>query len=241
MLAGRPSPENCPDFGYLLEADGAVVGALLLIFSTVSGALRCNVSSWYVEPAHRGHAALLAAMASKLKHVTYVNTSAAAHTWAIMEPLGYHRYSQGQFAALPWLSPARCGRATALGERAEHLALTDYELLKAHADAGCLVLVCETRAGLAPFVFVRRKIAAAPVAAVQLVYCRDTQSFVHCAGALGRFLLAQGAPLTICDAEGPISGLAGLFFKDRGPRFFKGPSRPRLNDLAFTEMVLFGP
>src|SRR5580692_10443639 len=30
-LAGRSAPEGCPPFGYLLEAEGAVVGALLLI------------------------------------------------------------------------------------------------------------------------------------------------------------------------------------------------------------------
>jgi hypothetical protein len=45
----------------------------------------------------------------------------------------------------------------------------------------------------------------------------------------------------ICDAPAPISGLPGVWFRDRGPRYFKGPQRPRLNDLAFTEMVVFGP
>jgi hypothetical protein len=35
--------------------------------------------------------------------------------------------------------------------------------------------------------------------------------------------------------------MPGLLFKERGPRFFKGPERPRQNDLAFTEMVVFGP
>jgi hypothetical protein len=44
----------------------------------------------------------------------------------------------------------------------------------------------------------------------------------------------------ICDAPWPIFGLAGVWFKHRGPRYLKGPERPRLNDLAFTEMVVFG-
>ena len=237
-LAAREAPDGCPQFGYLLEADGGIAGALLLIFSETGGAVRCNVSSWYVEPAHRGHAALLASLATKLKHVTYINTSAATHTWPILDALGYRRYSQGQFAAMPALKPGR-GRVRLLDDADRQL--PDYDLLAAHAEAGCLALVCETQAGLEPFVFVARRIAGVPFSVVQLVYTRDNERFAACAGPLGRFLLGRGAPLVICDAPAPIRGLIGLWFKDRGPRYFKGPERPRLNDLAFTEMVVFGP
>jgi hypothetical protein len=240
-LAARGSPEGCPDFGYLLEAESRIVGVLLLIFGTVGGAVRCNISSWYVEPQHRGHAAVLAAMATKLKHVTYLNTSAATHTWPILEAQGYRRYTKGQFLGLPALSLGRGGKARALTDSAEHRALPDYELLRAHADAGCVVAVCETDEGPAPFVFLRRRLARAPFPTMQLVYARDTESYARCAGALGRHLLRHGAPAVICDADGAIPGLAGVFFKDRGPRFFKGPTQPRANDLAFTEMVVFGP
>src|SRR5271155_5317444 len=150
-LAERGAPEGCPTFGYLLEADGAVVGVLLLIFAETDGALRCNVSSWYVEPAHRGHAALLAGMASKLKHVTYINTSPETHTWPILDALGYRRYSQGQFAAVPALTLGGEGRVRLLAETDR--GLPDYDLLAAHAQAGCLALICETADGPEPFVF----------------------------------------------------------------------------------------
>jgi hypothetical protein len=76
---------------------------------------------------------------------------------------------------------------------------------------------------------------------MQLIYARDTDRFVACAGPLGRSLLRRGAPLVLCDAPAPIAGLAGLWFRNRGPRYFKGPERPRLNDLAFDERVVFGP
>ena len=98
-LQGRGAPEGCPPFGYLLEADGQVVGALLLIFSQRNGDLRCNLSSWYVVPEHRAHAAVLAAMATKLKHVTYLNTSPAPHTWPILKAQGYVQY----WPASSWL------------------------------------------------------------------------------------------------------------------------------------------
>jgi hypothetical protein len=238
-LAKRGSPEGCPPFGYLLEAEGAVVGALLLIFAETGGAVRCNVSSWYVEPAHRGNAALLAAMASKLRHVTYINTSAAAHTWPILDALGYRCYSQGQFAAVPALKLGGEGAVRPLADADR--GSPDYELLAAHAESGCLAVICETEQGPEPFVFLTRRISRLPFAAAQLVYARHTDRFAACAGPLGRFLLRRGAPLVICDAPAPIQGLAGVWFKDRGPRYFKGPQRPRLNDLAFTEMVVFGP
>ena len=239
-LARRSAPDGCPQFGYLLVADGEVVGALLLIFSERGGQVRCNLSSWYVAPEHRAHAAVLAAMATKLKHVTYINTSPAPHTWPILKAQGYVRYNAGQFLALPGLARGR-GRARRLSQRRGDQLLPEYELLRAHAEAGCEVLVCDTQGGAAPFVFLRRRIAGGALPAMQLIYARSTASFAASAAPLGRYLAMGGAPLVICDADAAIPGVPGLLFKERGPRFFKGPERPRPNDLAFTEMVLFGP
>lgn len=239
-LAARGAPEGCPEFGYLLEADRRVVGALLMIFSERDGQLRCNLSSWYVAPEHRAHAAILGAMATKLKHVTYVNTSPAPHTWPILEAQGYVRYSGGQFLALAALGRGR-GRARRLSHAPSERLLPEYELLRAHAEAGCEVLVCDTQGGAIPFVFLRRRVAKGALPAMQLIYARSTASFAACAGPLGRYLAARGAPLVVCDADAPIAGVPGLIFRRRGARFFKGPERPRQNDLAFTEMVVFGP
>ena len=239
-LAARGAPEGCPQFGYLLEADGRVVGALLLIFSERNGQLRCNLSSWYVAPEHRAHAAVLAAMATKLKHVTYLNTSPAPHTWPILQAQGYVQYSAGQFLALAALGRGR-GRARRLTRGKMDRLLPEYDLLRAHAEAGCEVLVCDTAAGAAPFVFLRRRIARGAAAGHAADLCQEHGELRGLAGPLGRHLAARGAPLVICDADAAIPGVPGLLFKARGPRFFKGPERPRQNDLAFTEMVLFGP
>src|SRR5262249_49851818 len=84
----------------------------LLIFATTPGGdtLRANVSSWYVEPAFRGYAPLLVSQALKLKQVTYLNISAARHTWPILEAQGYRRYSNGVFVAMPALRRSAAGR-----------------------------------------------------------------------------------------------------------------------------------
>src|SRR5437870_9000003 len=62
-LMRHPTPAGFPKFGYLLESNGVAVGAILLIFSRISTGsqptVRCNISSWYVEPAFRAHASSL--------------------------------------------------------------------------------------------------------------------------------------------------------------------------------------
>jgi hypothetical protein len=244
-LRTRQRPAGCPRFGFLLEAQGGVVGVLLLIFHRRDGdpetAIRCNTSSLCVDPTYQAYSPLLSSIASRLKHVTYFNISASRHTWPIVEALGYRRYSQGQFVAIPALSRGPPARISPLGDGADHGDLPEYALMRAHVEAGCLALVCERDDGLSPFVFLRRRIRHAPFGVMQLIYCRDTASFVSAAGPLGRFLLGHRILGVICDADGPIAGLAGFYFADKSPRYYKGPLRPNQNDLAFTEMVLFGP
>jgi hypothetical protein len=245
VLEARERLPGLPEFGYALEAEGAVVGVHLLIFERrgegPDAPVRCNTSALYVEPRYQSYAALLVSIASRLKNVIYLNTTASRHTWPLLEAAGYRRYSEGQFVSVPALGAGAAAKISLLDDRAEHRALPDYALLRAHAEAGCLALVCETARGpVDAFVFLRRRIAYAPVGVMQLVYCRDTARFVALAGSLGRFLLNRGASCVILDADGPIDGLRGWFFRNKTPRYFKGPCKPRLNDLAFTETVLFG-
>jgi hypothetical protein len=191
-----------------------------------------------VEPEYRSLGAMLASVATGLKHVTYLNSTADAPTWPMLEALGYRRYSHGQFVAFPALSPGRPLKVSQLSRSGAHEALSDYGLLRSHADGGCLALVCETGDGPKPFVFRRRYIHYAPIGVMQLVYCRDTLDIVACAGAIGRFLLLRGASCVICDANAALPGVVGKFFPGKNLKFFKGPHKPRLNDLAFSEEIV---
>jgi len=244
-LAARAPVEGCPRFGYLLEVDAEAVGVVLLIYTRFgegpAAKIRCNVSSWYVAPTYRAYAAQLSAAALKLKHVTYLNISPAERTWPLLTAQGYQRYSEGQVACLPVLSrPPPGARVRTVSASAVNDGDPKHGLLIAHANAGCLSLVCETAAGVAPFVLAPRAIAYSPFRVMQLVFCRDTDDFVRCAGAIGRFLLRRGVAGVILDANAPVPGLVGKYFNGRQPKYFKGDERPRLNDLAFTETVLFG-
>jgi hypothetical protein len=246
----RSLPEGAPRYGYLMESGGKPVGCLLLIYSTkmIDGLSTtcCNVSSWYVDPQFRNYAALFASMTQKRKDVTYFNVTPAAPTWPILEAQGFRAYCRGLYFSLPALSRARSGMwvEAVAPEVASIAGLSDEELamLKRHAGYGCFSLVCRTAQETVPFIFfpLRKRRGIIPLPALQLGFCREMSDFARCAGAIGRYLAWRGRPIIILDANGPITGLAGVYSEARGRKYFKGPRQPRLGDLADTELAIFG-
>jgi hypothetical protein len=250
-MAARPPLEGAPKFGYLMESAGVPVGAILLIHAAMrtgtSWSIRCNVSSWYVEPAFRGQAPLLISQALKRRDITYVNMSPARHTRPIVEAQGFTRYSDGQYFALLMPSPFAKSRGTivtadkiAAAEIAPGgLASHERDLLIDHARFGCISL-CACKDGIAyPFVFVPR-ILKRLVPCVQLIYCRSVDDLADFSRPIGTFLAARGRNLILIDANGPIRGLMGKYVAGLAPKYFRGPAMPRLGDLAYTEAALFG-
>jgi hypothetical protein len=117
------------------------------------------------------------------------------------------------------------------------LSPSEIELLLAHARYGCVSLICRSANRVHPFIFRLRRVRFVPVA--YLVYCRALEDFVRFAGPLGRFLAWRGCPFVILDSNGPIRGLIGRYFGSY-PKYFKGPHPPRLGDLAYSELAMFG-
>lgn len=247
QLARHNPPPGLPRYGYLMESGGRPVGTILLICSTMPGghgaAVRCNLSSWYVEPPFRAYATLLVAQALRHKDVTYLNVSAAPHTWPIIEAQGFSRYCDGIFIAVPILNRS-CGDAEVKAFDVPRQPQVDFdpfdqEVLRHHAEHGCISLWCATAERAYPFVF-RRRLVKNVIPCTQLIYCRDIADFVRFAGPIGRYLLRRGRPFVIIDANGSIPGLLGTFHRDSMPKYFKGPQRPRLGDLAYTEYAILG-
>lgn len=249
-ISEHPTPPGFPKYGQVLEAGGVPVGAILVIFSStvVDGEtrIRGNVSSWYVEPAYRSHAAFLTQRAVAQKSATFLNISPARNTWPILEAQGYVRYSTGQFISVPSLQAiclgAHVSPVTPDVERGGGLSSSEIDLLLAHANYGCISVICTYANRRHPFVF-RRSVHRwkfVPLPYALLAYCRDVADFIRFAGPLGRFLARRGMPFVFIDSNGAIPGLIGKF-SDMGPKFFKGPHPPRLGDLSYTERVMFGP
>jgi hypothetical protein len=107
-MSAREVPQGFPRYGYMLDQDGMPVGVLLLIYSSRDDggriSIRCNLSSWYVEPAYRNYAPMLTTVAQRHKHVTYVNISPAHWTWRTIEAQGFQAYCGGLFFSFPALS-----------------------------------------------------------------------------------------------------------------------------------------
>jgi hypothetical protein len=74
----------------------------------------------------------------------------------------------------------------------------------------------------------------------QMIYCSDIADFVRFAGPIGRYLARRGKPFVILDSNGKIPGLPGVFCSGSMTKYFKGPRRPRLGDLAYTEYAVLG-
>ncbi len=245
-LARRDAPDGYPRFGYLLESAGVPVGAILMIFTRFGERrVRCNISSWYVDAAFRGYASLLIAAAVRHKDVTYINTSPATHTWPVIEAQGFRRYCEGQILTLPalsrWAPKARARAFDSKRDYGEALSAQERDLLISHVEHGCLALIVHEKREAHPFVFLPRRVVRDVFPTLQLAYCRDFSYFQRFAGPLGRALLKQGHPTVLADANEVAPGLVGIFLRNRGPKYFKGPERPRLGDLAFSESILFGP
>jgi hypothetical protein len=245
QLTQRDPPEGLPKYGYLLESAHVPVGVILLICAAMPAdgtlAPRCNLSSWYVEPAFRAYAPMLVAQALRHKEVTYTNVSAAPHTWPIIEAQGFRRYSEGIFVALPALArgTAKANVFDAKQRPAVSFDPFEQETLTKHAAHGCISLWCATAERAYPFVF-RPRLVKGFIPCAQLIYCRDIADFGRFAGPIGRYLAGRGRPVVIVDANAPMPGLIGVFRRGSKPKYYKGPQRPRLGDLAYTEYAILG-
>jgi hypothetical protein len=243
LLSHRVPPEGYPRYGLMLEVGTAAVGVILLICTKMqnSCAVQCCESSWYVAPEFRAYASLLILKTFKFR-ATHLNLSPAPHTVPIIEALGFRRFCNGVFAAVPALA-AETGKTKIIRvvntmHPEKFLPVGVLRLLQDHESFGCLSLWCETQDGGVPFIF-RRRFMKQMVPSAQLIYCPAVDELIRFGGPIGRFLALRGMPFMTVPANGPIPGLLGKYFDDR-PIYYLGPDRPRLGDLTYTEMAMFG-
>ncbi|MCX8254210.1 Acyl-CoA acyltransferase [Beijerinckiaceae bacterium RH AL1] len=238
-LRDRAVPESFPRYGYILTADGAVVGIVLLIFAIADdGSVRANVSSWCVDDAYRGYSNMLLAAAFRAKDVTFFNISASPWTLQVIEAQGFRPYVLGTFHAAAALGR----RVPGADVRAVDASTPDASsLLAEHAACGCICLEVVYRGTAYPFVFLPSRSAGNRLPSAQLVYCRSLAEMARFAGPVGRHLLRTGFVSIAIDATGPIPGLIGHYAVGKRMKYFRGPAAPRLGDLSATELVYLGP
>ena len=243
-LSAHQTPEGFAKYGYMLENGGIPVGVLLMISTArvIRGAtsIWCNGSSYYVEPAFRPYASALISRSHHFKGVTYLDLTPARHRWLSLEAQGYKQLARGVQIAIPALCQPAPGvkvRVITGTHKDDRLEPFETEALVAHAADGCFSIVCEYPDAALPFIFALGHKYGVPFA--YLIYCRNLTDFISCAGSLGRFFAKRGVPLVILDADGPIAGIPGAYVAWLR-KYWKGQERPRLGDLAFTELAMFG-
>jgi hypothetical protein len=240
-MSARAVPSGYPRYGLLLESEARVVGAILTIYSSVPAegglAVRCNLSSWYLDPEFRTYAPLLASFRDSA--VTYVNISPAPNTWATIEAQGFGCIREGWFLSVPALSRGKQAARTLPLSGAPH-DLPERTLLEEHAALGCTVLLLETAGEYLPFVFAPRPLLHRAVPGIKLAYCRDFSDYVRFAGTIGRYLLLRGMPAVVVDNDPRVRDLTGFPIERTRRYYVRGPHPPRSGDLAYTETVFFG-
>ena len=243
-LTSHSTPAGYLKYGRLLECDGKIVGAIILIYSTIclNGApsVRCHVTGWCVEAPYRFYGTAFFAKEINRSGVTYLNISPQAYTLDILKQQGFVRYCSGQFLAIPALQFASSNTQVKVVtvDEIPNVPFERFELdlMLTHAKWGCICFWCVTPQRAYPFV-VRPRRFKRIIPGVQLVYCRDVGDFVRFAGPIGRFLLRLGRLIARVDSNGPIPGLIGKFVNGVDARYYKG-KKPRLGDLAYTHLAM---
>jgi len=226
-----PHVEGLPRYGYVLDAGQGPVGAILVISSRRGDRVIANLSSWYVEPDWRAHSAMLIGVATRLKQVTYLNVSQAPHSWRTLQAQGFTPYNFGRSAvfALP-------GRGHVREDIPDDL--PEAQLLADHRKLGWISLVVEKDGIVSPFVLKPHMLERPPMPVMDVMFTRSPDDFRRSAGALAKYFLPRGRLGFLID--GDMEGHLSHYVEGKEPRFFKGPCRPVLGDLAYTEKVLFG-
>ena len=234
-LSARTVPDGYPRYGYMIEAGGKPVGVLLMICTMTDGAVRCHESSYYVEPPYRPCAPLLVRRAHHDKTMTYVNVTPSPHTWTTLEAQGYRRFAQGVFLTMPMRCPSNSNVRVTRNFVDPKLTQDEIEMLARHNAYGCVSMICERWGEVHPLIFaVRHKWG---MRYGHLIYSRNQDDFAWMAGAIKGVLLQHGILVGQLDANGPLD-LPGMYFES--PKSYVGPNQPRLGDLTYSEMGVFG-
>jgi hypothetical protein len=200
-----------------------------MLSSRRGGQVTTQLCGWHVDPQWQGQSLQLLAQATKLKHVTYVSASPAPHTWRLLQAQGFSPYNFGRTTVF-----APPGRGL-VSERPRD-DLPEAQLLRDHRAMGWISLTVEKDGVVSPFVFRPQRDGVLPLA--EILFCRGARDLKRCAPALARYFLPRGSLGFLID--GDMETLLSHYVEGREPRYFKGPYRPVLGDLAYTEKAIFG-
>lgn len=198
-LAAYNRRTGVPSLGTFLMADDRPVGILLTIVrrDRQTGRKRVNLSSWYVEEAHRWSAVRLVMAAVADKEAIYTDLTPTETAAEVNARFGFRSFDIRQLILFaPWLAlvgPGK-GRLRPLSA-APTGAVTETLLqdLREHIDLGCIVCTLEIDGRHHPIVFdvITRK----GIPAARVVFAEDRHIVTNNLGPIARMLTRCGIPL----------------------------------------------
>lgn len=197
-LADHNSTMGEASLGNFLMAEDKPVGILLTIprHDTVTGRKVLNLSSWYVQEAHRWSAVrlMIAAMADKSAIYTDLTPSPAAAD--VNARFGFRSFDAKELlAVLPWTAIVgrKQGKLIAL-DAVPPGAIPDALMrdLRKHRDLGCIVTVIASGARYHPVVLDVAPRRGIPTARV--IFAESIELVRDNLAALSRMLVLRGVP-----------------------------------------------
>jgi hypothetical protein len=240
-MGWQPVIPGHAQYGYLLEADGKVRGALLAL-STEDGDVgqRINVSAWCAKPHYRTVAPLLHARVMKQKATSYLNLSPSEATVPIVKALGFEPYTGGVclLDARAALHPARGWRLTRYRLSKDHcLPETLAKTAARHYRYGCTVLILRRGSGPAELLVYRVKWITGILPCAQMIYGAPDR-VLAAAGPLMRHLIRRSIPLALVDIVEYCDMFGARTYMGRNLRYCIGPA-PAVGDMLDSELALF--
>lgn len=239
-LAAAPVPDGYERYGFVIDDEDGIGGAVLAIPSTHdyggSSQVFVNISTWCVAPSRRGPLAKALYDRAGARHeAVNTNLSAALHTIKTLDRLNFHPWTTGQFLALD--ATGRGGRAMRHdAPGAPEVPAHHARVLEDHASLDCRSVVLETDAAPIPLVLLPRRVGRiVPVA--QLIYCESLADLSRHGRALMRWARRSGFAGVLIDADGPVPGFRGRYYAGKAAKYIRGAT-PRYDvEHTYSEMV----
>jgi hypothetical protein len=193
-----------PNYGFMLQDNGAIVGVIGAIYSdqTIRGRRErfCNINNWYVEPAYRRHSIMLLSRLLAQKDVHFTNFRPRPDLISLFMALKFQFVDDGRityFLNGPRLTPLRrsevltdpSAAAAALGE-------ADAKVFRDHLNCPGLkqVAVGSRADGFCHVAFYRTAIRHIPC--ILVLHVSDRKIFSrHLPALRSLFLFEHGAPI----------------------------------------------
>jgi hypothetical protein len=233
------------NYGYFLDSRGVGVGIMLTLRSQRQRADGTalpivNLSSWYIEPAHRWRAPTMLRAIIEENDAVITDLTPLPHLYKLNTELGLSVWSAGKIIAstMPWaILPGRRGiKVLGAAEAKTLVSNADTDLLGWHDRNGCIAAVlCDDHMAV-PLVF--RSIYRRGIHLAQLIYAESRKTVINHLPSIMRFLAGRGIFLLSVDALREDCP-RGAYFRPGPHRFWKGPIKRDRLDYAYSELVVF--